>query len=136
MNADTIYTLLATAIEEVIAEPWTIAQLNVYYLASGHEVEFEGTYLDSTGEARQLPTEFSIEIVEAVQQLFTIRDSEGKPRANSLAFTISAQGRSSAEFTWDQEIQDEDDHFMNGGTVKEWIKIRNDKYGSSSEQTE
>lgn len=133
MTTNTIYELVTRAIQGNIAEPWTVVQLTIQYLASSQDVEFEGTYLDASGEAQPLSTEFSDDVTEAVQTLFALRDNEGLPRSNRLAITLSAQGRLAADYSWDQEIQDEDDHFSNGGTVKEWIKIREAKYGSSPE---
>ena len=133
MTTNTIYELITGAIQENITEPWTVVQLTIQYLSSSQDVEFEGTYLDASGEAQQLQTEFSDEVTEAVQALFAIRNDEGLPRANRLAITLSAQGRLATDYSWDQEIQDEDDHFSKGGTVKEWIKIREAKYGTSSE---
>jgi hypothetical protein len=133
MTTNDIYELVTRAIQENITEPWTVAQLTVQYLTSSQDVEFEGTYLDASGEAQQLSTEFPDDVTEAVQALFANRSSEGQPRSNRLAITVSAQGRLAADYSWDQEIQDEDDHFSNGGTVKEWIRIREARYGSTPE---
>lgn len=129
MRTETILDLLTAAVHEVITEPWTIAELNIRYLQSSHEAECDGTYLDASGEVQVLSTEFPDEVIEALPALFTNRASEGNPPANSLQITISAQGRFAVDYEWDQEIQDEDDHFTSGGTVKEWIKIRTEKYG-------
>ncbi len=133
MRTETIYELLATAVNEVITEPWTIAELTIRYLASSNEAECEGTYLDASGEAQVLSTEFPDEVIEVLPALFTNRAEEGNPPANSLQMTLSAQGRFAVDYEWDQEIQDEDDHFTKGGTVKEWIQIRKEKYGYSPE---
>ena len=133
MKTDTIYELLTTAIEEANPEPWTIAQLNIQYLVSSQEAECSGTYLDATGEAQVLSTEFPDEVIDGLPALFTNRANDGHSPANRLQLTVSPQGRFTADYSWDQEIQDEDEHFMKGGTVKEWIQIRKEKYGSSPE---
>ncbi len=132
MTTDEIYDLLAEAINEVIPEPWAIARLNVQYLASGNETEFSGTYLTKAGEAQFLPSEFPIEAIEAIETLHTLRKNSGFPRWNNLHIDLSAKGDFAINFTWDQEIQDEDEHFMNGGTAKEWARIRAEKYGEST----
>ena len=132
MTTDEIYDLLAESINEVIPEGWAIARLNVQYLVSGHETEFEGVYLTPSGDAKALPSEFPIEAIEAIQELYTIRINAGHPRWNRLHIDLSAKGDFSINFTWDQEIQDEDEHFMKGGTAQEWLKIRTERYGNES----
>lgn len=133
MTTEEIYDLLAEAVNELIPEAWSVARLNVQYLVSGHETEFEGVYLTPSGEALPLPSDFPIEAVEAIEALHTIRKNEGQPRWNHLHIDLSGQGDFAISFTWDQEIQDEDDHFMNGGTVAEWTRIRAEKYGPVAE---
>ncbi|AKD53782.1 hypothetical protein [Spirosoma radiotolerans] len=133
MKTEAIYELLTRAVHEIITEPWTIAELNIRYLVSTNEAECDGTYLDASGEAQVLSTEFPDELIDVLPELFTNRASEGNPPANSIQLTVSAQGRFAADYEWDQEIQDEDDHFTKGGTVKEWLKIRKEKYGTSPE---
>lgn len=133
MRTEAIYELLTRAVNEIITEPWTIAELNIRYLVSTNEAECDGTYLDASGEAQVLSTEFPDELIEVLPELFTNRAGEGNPPANSVQMTISAQGRFAADYEWDQEIQDEDDHFTKGGTVKEWLKIQKEKYGHSPE---
>lgn len=125
--------MLAEAVNELIPETWSVARLNVQYLVSGHETEFEGVYLTPVGEAMPLPSDFPIEAVEAIQELHTIRKNDGQPHWNRLHIDLSGKGDFAISFTWDQEIQDEDDHFMNGGTVAEWSRIRAEKYGSASD---
>ncbi|MFD2935963.1 hypothetical protein [Spirosoma flavum] len=133
MRTETIYELLTTAIHEVITEPWTIAELNIQYLVSSKEAECDGTYLDASGEVQILSTEFPDEVIEALPELFTNRANEGQSPANSLQITISFEGRIAVDYDWDQELQDEDEHFIKGGTVKEWVQIRKEKYGLSPE---
>ncbi|GAB3741150.1 hypothetical protein [Spirosoma lituiforme] len=133
MRTEAIYELLTRAVHDVITEPWTIAELNIRYLASTNEAECDGTYLDASGEAQVLSTEFPDELLEALPELFTNRANEGNPSANSIQMTISAQSRFAVDYEWDQEIQDEDDHFTQGGTVKDWLRIRKEKYGTSPE---
>lgn len=134
MGTEAIYDLLISAVGEAITEPWTIAELTIHYLMSSQDVEFSGTYLDASGEAQVLSTEFSDEVVEAVQLLFASRATDGNPRSNCLELTISTLGRFTTDYSWDQEIQDEDDHFSKGGTVKEWVAFRTEKYGPLPEQ--
>ena len=131
MTTEEIYDLLAESINDVIPEKWAIARLNVQYLASGHETEFEGIYLTPAGEPMDLPSEFPMEAIEAIQELHTLRKEAAHPRWNRLHIDLTAKGDFAISFTWDQEIQDEDDHFMKGGTAQEWLKIRAEKYGSS-----
>ncbi|AUD03326.1 hypothetical protein [Spirosoma pollinicola] len=133
MKTETIFDLLTTAVNEVITEPWTIAELNIRYLASTNDAECDGTYLDASGDVQVLSTEFPDEVIDVLPELFTNRASEGNPPANSIQMTVSAQGRFAVDYEWDQEIQDEDDHFTKGGTVKDWLQIRKDKYGYSPE---
>ncbi len=130
MKTETIYELLTAAIPEAITEPWTIAELNIQYLVSSREAECDGTYLDASGEVQVLSTEeLPDEVIEALPELFINRENDGHPPANSLQMTLSFQGRYAVDYEWDQEIQDEDEHFSKGGTVKEWIQIRKEKYG-------
>jgi len=133
MRTEAIYELLTRAVHDVITEPWTIAELNIHYIGSTNEAECDGTYLDASGEVQVLSTEFPDEIVEVLPEIFTNRAGDGNPPANSAQMTISAQGRFAIDYEWDQEIQDEDDHFTKGGTVKEWLKIQKEKYGHSPE---
>lgn len=133
MTTDEIYDLLAEAINEVVPDAWTMARLNVQYLVSGHETEFEGVYLTPSGNALPLPSDFPVEAIEAIQELNTIRQREGHPRWNRLHIDLSAKGDFNINFTWDQEIQDEDEHFMKGGTVAAWAKIRAERYGLTPE---
>ncbi|MBC8152961.1 MAG: hypothetical protein H7Z72_08630 [Bacteroidetes bacterium] len=130
MTTDDIYDLLAEAINEIIPEAWTMARLNVQYLVSGHETEFEGVYLTPSGEVVPLPSAFPIEAIEAIQALYAVRQNDGQPNWNHLHIDLSAKGDFDISFTWNQEIQDEDDHFMKGGTVAAWAKIRAEKYGN------
>ncbi|SOD94733.1 hypothetical protein [Spirosoma fluviale] len=133
MKTELIYELVATAMQELITEPWTIAELNIRYLASSHEAECDGTYLDASGEAQVLSTDFPDEVLEALPFLFVNRTNDGNPPTNSVQMTVSAQGRFAVDYEWDQEIEDEDEHFSKGGTVKEWLKIRQEKYGYTPE---
>lgn len=133
MTTDDIYDTLAEAINDLIPEAWAVARLNVQYLASGHETEFEGVYLTPSGEARPLPSDFPVEVIDAVQELYALRQNSGFPRWNFLHIDLSRNGDFAIDFTWDQEIQDEDEHFMKGGTVKEWARIRAEKYGKVEE---
>lgn len=131
MTTDEIYDLLADSINEIIPGAWSVARLNVQYLVSGHETEFEGVYLTASGEATPLPSDFPIEAIEAIPELYMIRQNAGYPRWNRLHIDVTATGDFAIDFTWDQEIQDEDDHFMAGGTAAAWEKIRVARYGAS-----
>ncbi|AQG79617.1 hypothetical protein [Spirosoma montaniterrae] len=131
MTTEDIYNVLTDAISSTIADEWLIARVDVRMLTDGQDIEFEGTYLTPAGEAEQLPTDWPVEVAEAVQALYLIRVNEGHPHANRLQIDLTAQGQFTTEFSWDQELQDEDDHFANGGTVREWVAIREAKYGSS-----
>ncbi|QMW03633.1 hypothetical protein [Spirosoma foliorum] len=129
MTTNEIYDVLTDGISSIITDEWTIVRLNVQILSDGQDIEFEGTYLTPAGEAEPLSTDFPDELVEAVQELYLHRKTEGLPPANRLQIDLTAQGQFSTEFSWDQEIQDEDDHFSKGGTAREWITIREAKYG-------
>ena len=134
MTTNEIYDVLTDAISAIITDDWTIARLNVQFLADGLEVECDGTYLSPEGEIEQLSTDFPDEMIEALQELYLIRKKEGHPRANRLQIDLTAQGQFTTDFSWDQEIQDEEDHFNNGGTAREWITIREAKYGPIEEE--
>ena len=129
MTLNTIYDLIIDAMDEHLPPGWTIARLTVQFVTDGQDVEFEGTYLDASGEEQPLTTDFPDETVEATQQLYVIRKRDGLPRANRLQFDYAATGQYSTTFSWDQEIQDEDDHFSKGGTAREWQAIRDANYG-------
>ncbi len=133
MKPNAIYELLIDAMEEHLPDGWTIARLNVQFLTNGQDVEFSGTYLDLNGEPQPLTTDFDDEVTEAVQSLYQQRKTDGQPRANTLQFDLTAAGQYTTAYGWDQEIQDEDDHFSNGGTAREWQAIRDAKYGSAAE---
>lgn len=133
MTTNEIYDVLTDAISSVITDEWTIAQLTIQFLSDGQDVEFEGTYLTPSGEAEPLTAEFPDELIEAVQELYVQRKQEGQPKFNRLQIDLTAQGKFSTDFSWDQEIQDEDDHFSNGGTAREWMTIREAKYGPIEE---
>ena len=132
MTTDDIYDTLAEAIHDLIPEAWAVARLNIQYLVSGHETEFDGVYLTPAGEARPLSSDFPVEVIDAVQELYAQRQNSGFPRWNRLRIDLSRQGDFTTDFTFDPEIQDEDDHFSRGGTVKEWAKIRAEKYGEGT----
>jgi hypothetical protein len=129
MTTNDIYNILTDAISSVIPNEWTIARLNIQMLTDGQDIEFDGTYLTPEGEAEPLTTEFPEEVTEAVQALYIMRKNEGEPRANRLQIDLTVQGKFMTEFSWDQELQDEDDHFSAGGTAREWMAIREAKYG-------
>ncbi|UFH56454.1 hypothetical protein [Spirosoma sp. KNUC1025] len=130
MTTNEIYDVLTDAISSVIPDEWTIARLNVQILSDGQDIEFDGTYLTPDGEAEPLIADFPVEVIEAVQELYLYRKNEGLPPANLLQIDLTAQGKFTTDFSWDQEIQDEDDHFSKGGTVREWMAIRKEKYGA------
>lgn len=136
MTTNEIYDVLTDAISSVIPDEWTIARLNVQILSDGQDIEFYGTYLTPAGEAEPLATEFPDEVTEAVQELYLHRKNEGLPRANLLQIDLTEQGKFTTDFSWDQEIQDEDEHFTNGGTAHEWMEIRKARYGSDDESPE
>lgn len=133
MKPNAIFDLLIDAMEEHLPTGWTIARLNIQFLTNGQDVEFSGTYLDQTGEPQPLTTDFPDEVTEAVQTLYQLRKTDGQPRANTIQLDLTAAGQYSTVYSWDQEIQDEDDHFSNGGTAREWQAIRNAKYGPIAE---
>lgn len=129
MAKNEIYDVLTDAISSAIPDEWTIARLTVQFLSDGQEVEFEGIYLTPTGEAEPLPTDFPDEVTEAVQELYLHRKTTGQPRFNRLQIDLTVEGKFSTDFSWDQEIQDEEEHFSQGGTAQEWMVIREAKYG-------
>lgn len=133
MDKNEIYNVLTDAISSVIPDEWTIARLTVQFLSDGQEIEFDGIYLTPAGEAEPLTTDFPDEVTEAVQELYLYRKSTGQPRFNRLQIDLTVQGKFSTDFGWDQEIQDEDDHFSQGGTAQEWMAIRETKYGPIKE---
>ena len=133
MDKNEIYNVLTDAISSVIPDEWTIARLTVQFLSDGQEIEFDGIYLTPAGEAEPLTTDFPDEVTEAVQELYLYRKSTGQPRFNRLQIDLTVQGKFSTDFSWDQEIQDEDDHFSQGGTAQEWMTIRETKYGPIKE---
>lgn len=133
MTANDIYDILTDAISSTIPDAWTIARLNVQMLADGQDIEFDGTYLTPAGEVEPLSTDWPEEVTESVQALYLLRRQEGHPPANRLQIDLTAQGQFSTEFSWDQELQDEDDHFSAGGTAREWVAIREAKYGPLDE---
>jgi len=129
MNTNTIYDLLVDTVMENITGSWTIARLNVQFLSDGQDIEFVGTYLDSAGEVHPLSTDFADDITEAMQMLYQSRKRESLPRANKLQMDLTTAGKYTIDYSWDQEIQDEDEHFSKGGTAREWQAIREAKYG-------
>ena len=133
MTTNEIYDVLTDAISAAIPDAWTIVRLNVQMLADGQDIEFDGTYLTPAGEVQPLTTDFPDEVTEAVQELYLQRKNEGHPRANLLQIDLTEQGQFTTEFSWDQELQDEDEHFSAGGTAREWMAIREAKYGSAEE---
>lgn len=133
MTTNEIYDVLTDAISTIITDEWTIARLNVQFLSDGQEIEFDGTYLTPAGEVEPLSTDFPEDMVEAVQELFQHWKNDGRPGVNRLQIDLTAQGKFTADFTWDQEIQDEEEHFAKGGTAREWIAIREAKYGPLEE---
>ncbi|WP_420147695.1 hypothetical protein [Spirosoma sp.] len=135
MTTNEIYDVLTDAISSVIPDEWTIARLNVQILSDGQDIEFDGTYLTPGGEAEPLVADFADEVTEAVQELYLQRKTEGLPRANLLQIDLTAQGKFTTDFSWDQEIQDEDEHFSNGGTAREWMEIRKARYGAEDDET-
>ena len=130
MTTNAIYDLLIDSVMENITGEWTIARLNVQFLANGQDIEFVGTYLDPAGEVHPLSTDFADDLTEAMQELYQARKKESLPRANQLQIDLTTAGKYTVEYRWDQEIQDEDDHFSNGGTAREWQVIRTAKYGT------
>lgn len=133
MTTEEIYDVLTDAISRVIPNNWLIARLNVQMLTNGQDIEFDGTYLTPTNEVEPLNTDFPGEVIEAVQELYVLRKTEGHPPANLLQIDLTVQGQFTTEYSWDQELQDEDDHFSAGGTAREWTAIREAKYGSAEE---
>jgi hypothetical protein len=130
MSTNAIYDLLIDSVMENITGEWTIARLNVQFLANGQDIEFIGTYLDKAGEVQPLSTDFAEDLTEAMQELYQARKRESLPRANQLQIDLTTAGKYTVEYHWDQEIQDEDEHFTNGGTAREWQAIREAKYGT------
>jgi hypothetical protein len=134
MTTNEIYDVLTDAISAIIPDEWTIVRLNAQFLSDGLDLELDGHYLTPAGELEVLSTDFPEEATEAVQELYLHRKTAGEPPANRLQIDLTAQGQFTVEFSWDQEIQDEDDHFSKGGTAKEWIAIREAKYGPIDDQ--
>lgn len=133
MTTNEIYNVLTDAISAAVPDAWTIVRLNVQMLTDGQDIEFDGTYLTPSGEAEPLNTDFPDEVMQAVQELYLQRKNEGQPRANLLQIDLTEQGQFTTAFSWNQELQDEDDHFSAGGTAREWMAIREAKYGSAEE---
>ncbi len=129
MTTNAIYDLLVDSVMENITGQWTIARLNVQFLSDAQDIEFIGTYLDPAGEVQPLSTDFPDDLTEAMQVLYQARKRESLPRANKLQMDLTPAGKYTVEYSWDQEIQDEDEHFSNGGTAREWQAIREAKYG-------
>ncbi|GAB4010805.1 hypothetical protein GCM10028808_22700 [Spirosoma migulaei] len=134
MTTNEIYDVLTDAISSIIPDEWAIVRLNVQFLSDGLEVEFDGFYLTPTGDEEPLSTDFPDEMIEAVQELYLIRKNEGLPPANRLQIDLTPQGKFTTDFSWDQEIQDEEEHFNKGGTAREWMAIREAKYGPIEEE--
>lgn len=134
MTTNEIYDVLTDAISSVIPDEWTIARLNVQILTDGQDIEFDGTYLTPAGEAEPMTTDFPEEVTEAVLALYLMRKNEGHSPANRLQIDLTVRGQFTTEFSWDQELQDEDDHFSAGGTAREWVAIREAKYGPTEEK--
>ena len=132
MTTNAIYDLLIDSVMENITGEWTISRLNVQFLANGQDIEFVGTYLNPAGEVQPLSTDFADDLTEAMQELHQTRKRESLPRANQLQMDLTTACNYTVEYRWDQEIQDEDDHFSNGGTAREWQAIRMAKYGDQS----
>jgi hypothetical protein len=135
MTTNEIYDVLTDAISAIIPDEWTIVRLNAQFLSNGLEMELDGSYLTPTGDLEVLSTDFPDEATEAVHELYLHRKTAGEPPANRLQIDLTAQGQFTVEFSWDQEIQDEEDHFATGGTAKEWIAIREAKYGPIEDQS-
>ena len=131
MDPNIVYELLIDAMEEHLPPGWSIARLNVQFITNGQDVEFAGTYLDATGEPKPLTTDFPEQVIEAVQGLYQRRKTDGHPKANTLQVDLTAAGQYTTVYGWDQEIQDEEDYFNQGGTAREWTTIRDAKYGPS-----
>ena len=136
MTTNELYDALTDAISAIIPDEWTIVRLNAQFLSDGQEVELDGTYLTPANEPEVLSTDFPDEVIEAIQELHQQRKTAGEPRTNRLQIDLTAQGQFTADFSWDQEIQDEDDHFSKGGTANQWTAIRKEKYGSADEKTD
>lgn len=134
MTTNEIYDTLVDTISALVTDEWTIVRLNAQLLLDGQEVEFYGTYLTPAGDVEVLSTDFPDEMTEAVQELYQQHRSAGQPPANQLQIDITAQGQISADFSWDQEVADEDEHFSKGGTAREWMAIREAKYGPLEDQ--
>lgn len=132
MTTDDIYNLLTDAISAVITTDWTIVQLNVQFLGDGLDIECDGTYLTPAGAVEPIFAEFPEDLVEALQKLYIHRKDKGYPPANLLQINLTAQGQFTTDFSWDQEIQDEDEHFSKGGTAREWMAIREARYGPAA----
>lgn len=129
MTPDDIYNILTDAISTNIPDEWTIARVNVQMLDNGQDIEFDGFYLTPSGDAEVLVTEFPADVTDAVQTLYRMRLEDGMPPANRLQIDLTPQGQFTTDFSWDQEMQDEDDHFSRGGTAAEWLAIREERYG-------
>ena len=131
MTTNDIYNLLIDSVMESISGEWTITRLNVQFITDGQEIEFDGTYLDPAGEVHPISTDFPEDLPEAMKTLYGQRKQESLPRANKLQIDLNTAGKYTTAYSWDQEIQDEDEHFSGGGTVREWQAIRQAKYGTA-----
>ncbi|MBO0938338.1 hypothetical protein J2I47_17435 [Fibrella sp. HMF5335] len=133
MTQTELYDQLIAAVTDNLTSPWTICRLNGRYLDNGQDVEFDGLYLTPDGDEKPLSTDFHEDVAEAVVALYELRKMQGQPRANVLQLDLSAQGKYTVQFSWDQEMQDEEDHFNKGGTAREWQAIREAKYGAEQQ---
>ncbi|KAB7733234.1 hypothetical protein F5984_04710 [Rudanella paleaurantiibacter] len=129
MTHNDIFNVLTDAISSAIRDEWLIARLNVQILTDGTDIEFDGTYLTATNELKVLDTDFPDEVTDVVRALYLLRKNANEPRANRLQIDLTAQGKFKAEFSWDQELQDEDDFFAAGGSARDWVALRDAKYG-------
>ncbi len=129
-----LYNLITETISAVMTEEWALIQLNVQFLGEGVDIECDGIYLTPMQDVEPLIIDYPEEVIEALQKLYLLNKEETGERANLLQIHLTNQGQFKSEFSWDQELQDEDEHFSKGGTAREWMEIRKAKYGSPDEQ--
>jgi len=105
-TVDEIYQFIADNINTVIKENWKSAELNVE--AIGQMVSNTGTYINSTGESKQIDVdEFDFQLTFDLLELQQITTKKDNNKWNRATFTLTPDGKFDMEFKWDQQLQDE-----------------------------
>lgn len=104
-----IYQLLSKRIADSITENWEKAIANLTRVHKS--VGFSGKYFNVDGTENNLETNFDFFDGSAIHELYSITTEGGKSKWNKLVFTLFHSGKFETEFIWDQEYQDEIDHW-------------------------